>query len=83
MKNNKNINIETEEDIGLDDKIKAGAKTLGKKIQDPDIDTVTNICNRYHISRKTYLKWKKRYFKNSINGLHDKSRKPPILYLEQ
>ena len=33
MKNNKNINIETEEDIGLDDKIKAGAKTLGKKIQ--------------------------------------------------
>ena len=35
----KDIKIETEEDVGLDDKIKAGAKAVGKKIEDPDRDT--------------------------------------------
>ena len=39
MENDKDIKIETEEDVGLDDKIKAGAKALGKKIEDPDRDT--------------------------------------------
>ena len=39
-------------------------------------DTVTDICIRYHISRKTYYKWKKRYLKDGIDGLQDKSRKP-------
>ena len=38
MENDKDIKIETEEDLGLDDKIKAGAKALGKKIGDPDSD---------------------------------------------
>ena len=33
------IKIETDEDVGLDDKIKAGARVLGKKIEDPDKDT--------------------------------------------
>ena len=33
------LKIETDEDVGLDDKIKAGAKALGKKIEDPDRDT--------------------------------------------
>ena len=37
----KDIKIETDEDVGLDDKIKAGAKALGKKIEDPDRDTGT------------------------------------------
>ena len=36
---NKDIKIETEEDVGLDDKIKAGAKAIGKKMGDPDRDT--------------------------------------------
>jgi hypothetical protein len=36
--NKKDIKIETEKDVGLDDKIKAGVKTVGKKIKDPDID---------------------------------------------
>jgi hypothetical protein len=36
--NNKDIKIGTEEDIGLDDKIKAGVKAVGKKIKDPDKD---------------------------------------------
>jgi hypothetical protein len=35
---NKDIKIETEEDVGLDDKIKAGARALGKKMEDPDRD---------------------------------------------
>ena len=39
MNEDKDIKIETDEDVGLDDKIKAGAKALGKKIEDPDRDT--------------------------------------------
>ncbi len=35
---NKDIKIETDEDVGLDDKIKAGAKAMGKKIEDTDRD---------------------------------------------
>jgi hypothetical protein len=35
---NKDIKIKKEEDLGLDDKIKAGAKALGRKIGDPDSD---------------------------------------------
>jgi hypothetical protein len=34
----KDIKIETEKDVGLDDKIKAGARAIGKKIEDPDKD---------------------------------------------
>ena len=34
--NDKDIKIEANEDVGLDDKIKAGAKALGKKMEDPD-----------------------------------------------
>ena len=37
--NDKDIKIETDEDVGLDDKIKAGARAIGKKIEDPDRDT--------------------------------------------
>ena len=33
------VKIETDEEVGLDDKIKAGARALGKKIEDPDRDT--------------------------------------------
>ena len=36
---NKDIKIETDEDVGMDDKIKAGAKAVGKKMSDPDRDT--------------------------------------------
>jgi hypothetical protein len=38
VENDKDIKIETEEDVGLDDKIKAGAKAVGRKIGDPDSD---------------------------------------------
>ncbi len=36
MENDKDIKIETGEEVGLDDKIKAGAKALGKKMKDTD-----------------------------------------------
>jgi hypothetical protein len=39
MENDKDIKIETDEDVGLDDKIKAGAKAIGKKMEDTDRDT--------------------------------------------
>jgi hypothetical protein len=39
MNEDKDIKIETDEDVGLDDKIKAGARALDKKIEDPDKDT--------------------------------------------
>jgi hypothetical protein len=39
MENDQDIKIETEEDRGLDDKIKAGARALGKTIKDLDRDT--------------------------------------------
>ena len=39
-------------------------------------DTVSNICNRYDVSRKTYYKWKSRYERKGIEGLSDLSRRP-------
>jgi transposase len=43
-------------------------------------DTVTDICARYQISRKSYYKWKNRYLKYGIDGLQDRSRKPYNIY---
>jgi transposase-like protein len=31
-------------------------------------DTVSNICKRYGVSRKTYYKWKSRYKQKGIEG---------------
>ena len=39
-------------------------------------NTVTGICKKYDVSRKTYYKWKNRYDNNGIDGLHDLSRVP-------
>jgi hypothetical protein len=39
MENDKDIKIETDEDVGLNDKIKAGARAIGKKMEDPDRDS--------------------------------------------
>ena len=36
MENEKDRKIETDEDVVLDDKLKTGARALGKKIEDPD-----------------------------------------------
>ena len=38
MDNDKDIEIKKEEDLGLDEKIKAGAKAVGRKIGDPQSD---------------------------------------------
>jgi len=39
-------------------------------------NTVTDICKKYSVSRKTYYKWKNRYNNNGIDGLYDLSRVP-------
>ena len=39
-------------------------------------DTISNICKRYGVSRKTYYKWKSRYEKKGIEGLSDICRRP-------
>jgi transposase len=39
-------------------------------------ETVSIICKRYSISRKTYYKWKNRYKQKGIEGLSDLSRRP-------
>ena len=38
--------------------------------------TVSIICKRYGVSRKTYYKWNKRYKQKGIEGLSDNSRRP-------
>jgi transposase len=39
-------------------------------------DSITDICSKYGVSRKTYYKWKKRYLVQGIEGLKDRSRRP-------
>ncbi len=39
-------------------------------------DTISNICKKYGVSRKTYYKWKSRYKQKGIEGLSDISRRP-------
>ena len=39
-------------------------------------DTISNICKRYGVSRKTYYKWNNRYKQKGIDGLSDVSRRP-------
>jgi putative transposase len=38
--------------------------------------TLTGICKKYGVSRKTYYKWKNRYFNDRIDGPRDLSRVP-------
>lgn len=38
MENDKDIEIKSEQDLRLDEKIKAGTKAIGRKIGDPDSD---------------------------------------------
>ena len=38
--------------------------------------TMTELCLRFSISRRTGYKWKKRYAEEGIQGLHDRSRRP-------
>jgi len=39
-------------------------------------ETVSIICKRYSVSRKTYYKWRNRYKQKGIVGLSDLSRRP-------
>lgn len=39
-------------------------------------DTISSICKKYGVSRKTYYKWNNRYTLKGIEGLSDDSRRP-------
>jgi transposase len=39
-------------------------------------DTISSICKKYGVSRKTYYKWNNRYTLKGIEGLSDVSRRP-------
>jgi hypothetical protein len=51
MGNDKDIKIETDEDVGLDDKIKAGARALGKRLKTP-IETQTQNKRQIKIKKE-------------------------------
>jgi transposase InsO family protein len=38
--------------------------------------SITEICSKHSVSRRTYYKWKKRYLACGIDGLKDLSRRP-------
>jgi len=38
--------------------------------------TMTELCERYGISRNTGYKWLHRYRQHGVQGLHDRSRAP-------
>ena len=46
MENDKDIEIKKEEELELDEKIKAGAKAVGRKIGDPDSDIGSEIIQK-------------------------------------
>ncbi len=52
--------------------------TRFKLIHEPEWTgmSVSDICRKYEVSRKTFYKWKNRYSKNGMEGLKDLSRKP-------
>ncbi len=39
-------------------------------------DTISSICKKYGVSRKTYYKWNNRYNQKGTEGLSDVSRRP-------
>jgi len=52
--------------------------TRFKLIHEPEWTgmSVSDICSRYGVSRKTFYKWKNRYSKYGMEGLKDLSRRP-------
>lgn len=46
-------------------------------------ESITNICRKYGVSRRTYYKWKKRYLARGIDGLKDLSRRPHTIRNEK
>ena len=46
-------------------------------------ETVSNICKRYGIFRKSYYKWKNRYKEKGIDGLSDLSKRPHTIKHEK
>ncbi len=52
--------------------------TRFKLIHEPEWTgmSVSEICRKYGVSRKTFYKWKNRYSKHGMEGLKDLSRRP-------
>ena len=66
MENDKDIEVKKEEDLELDEKIKAGAKAVSRKIGDPD----SNIGSEYN-TEKTIERvedWKNIKMNGEINN---------------
>ncbi|MGA9844795.1 MAG: helix-turn-helix domain-containing protein [Nitrososphaeraceae archaeon] len=80
----------THKSIGLGQSIKNHPKVTFRKCNHIEIktrfnlihekewtgDTISIICKRYGVSRKTYYKWNKRYKRKGTEGLSDNSRRP-------
>jgi len=43
---------------------------------------VSEVCDRYGLSRKTWYKWRKRYETEGIKGLENQSRKPHTINMK-
>ncbi|MGH9910190.1 MAG: helix-turn-helix domain-containing protein [Nitrososphaerales archaeon] len=52
--------------------------TRFKLIHEPEWTgmSVSEICRKYGVSRKTFYKWKNRYNNDGMDGLKELSRKP-------
>src|SRR6476646_11379130 len=46
-------------------------------------DTISNICKRYGVSRKTYYKWNNRYKLKGMEGLSNLSTRPHNINYEK
>jgi len=68
VENDKDIEIKNEEDLGLDEKIKAGAKAVGRKIGDPDSDIGSEYDTEKTIERVE--EWGKEKTESKYNQLH-------------
>lgn len=51
-------------------------ETRFRMIHEHSGQSITDICIKYGLSRKTYYKWKNRYLANGIDGLKDLSKRP-------
>lgn len=51
-------------------------ETRFRMIHERSGQSITDICIKYGLSRKTYYKWKNRYLANGIDGLKDLSKRP-------
>ncbi len=65
MENDKDIEIKREEELGLDEKIKAGAKAVSRKIGDPESDIGSEYDTKKTLERvEDWEKIKDKWYMN-------------------